>query len=129
MESFCADFFGDLYRNGSLLGFLLLLYGSAVSALCISKKKNEPFNLSGIETSLYADIIEILSAPLIIWELTYSIWHTSFISGFFIWFISGLVLGLFERLFGFRSVPGIHSLLSGPAMALGLYMTITTHPF
>ena len=42
MESLYVGLFGEIYSNGSLLGFVLLLYSSSVSALCIFKKGTGP---------------------------------------------------------------------------------------
>ena len=42
MESLSVGLFGEIYNSGSMLGFVLLIYSSSVSALCIFKKGTGP---------------------------------------------------------------------------------------
>ena len=129
MESLYTGLFGEIYRSGSLLGFFLLIYSSAVSALCIAKKKFEPLRLSGMETSSYANIVEGLILPAIIVGLAYSIAYTSIFNGFLIWAISSTVVVLLVKVVGFNFLAGVHSLLSGVSLAAGVYMVLKTLPF
>jgi hypothetical protein len=129
MESLYVGLFGEIYSNGSLLGFVLLLYSSSVSALCIFKKKYRPSALSEMEKTDYANIVRALFLPTIILELAYSIAYTSPVSGFFIWAIAYILLLLIIKVVGFNVLAGVHSLLSGIALAVGGYMVLKTFPF
>ena len=129
MESLYVGLFGEIYSSGSLLGFVLLLYSSSVSALCIFKKRYRPSTLSEMEKTDYANIVRALFLPTIILQLAYSIAYNSPVNGIFVWAIASIFLLLIVKVFGFNVLAGVHSLLSGIALVAGGYMVLNTFPF
>ena len=128
MSSFYSGLFGEIYRSGSLLGFMLILYSSAVSALCIFKKKFRPLTLSDMEKTSYAHIVEALILPTIALAITYAVAYNSPLNGLFIWALCSVVLVLIVKTIGFNILAGVHSLLSGIALVAGVYLIIRTFP-
>jgi hypothetical protein len=129
MESLSVGLFGEIYSSGSMLGFVLLIYSSSVSALCIFKKRYRPSTLSEMEKTDYANIVRGLFLPTVILQIAYSIAYTSPVHGFFIWAIASILLLLTIKVFGFNVLAGVHALLSGIALAAGGYMVLNTFPF
>jgi hypothetical protein len=129
MESLYVGLFGDIYRSGSMPGFVLLLYSSSVSALCIYKKKYRPDTLSEMEKTDYANTVRALFVPTVILQLAYSIAYNSPVNGFFVWATASILVLLIIKVFGFSVLAGVHSLLSGIALAAGGYMVLNTFPF
>jgi hypothetical protein len=128
MEALSIQLYGELFRSGSLLGFYLLLYSSAVSVLCLFKKKFRPLNISEMEKTSYANIVEALALPALILALTYAVSYTSVLNGFLIWAGTCLAFVLIVKLAGFHILAGVHCLLSGIALVVGVYLVVGTFP-
>lgn len=64
-----------------------------------------------------------------VWVAVYLIGHLGFLKGLAFWVISGIAISLLVNLTGFARVPGFHLVLSLPALVVGFFLTINTHPF
>jgi len=123
------NFLEPLTTQGSISGVILILYATCVSALCSSKARHSPLELSGVERSPLNSLVAIISIPMGIWVLIYLIGYLGLIKGFIIWLITGISITIAIQVAGFGIIPGLHLIAASVSIVAGAILTIRTHPF
>jgi hypothetical protein len=122
-------FLEPLITQGSLIGLILLLYATCVSAMCSNKARHSPYELSVIERSPLNTLVALASIPMGIWTLIYTIGHLGIIKGITVWVVTGILTTIAIKITGFSSIPGLHLIAASISIIIGTILTIRTHPF